>query len=83
MAGYDEGNQGVALVEGTMITFDCEGIWQRTPDISGSCYVSVGERHAVGSAEIWVPGTQDRQYATDTNVFSVIMQQQGGGGGGA
>jgi len=83
MVGYEEGNSGVALVRGTIIQFDGNGVWQRTPDISGSCYVSLGDKHAVASAEVFVPGTTNRAFDTDTNPFHVITQQQGGGGGGA
>ncbi len=83
MVGYEEGNQGVAVVGGVTIEFDSEGKFQRTPDISGSAEVSVGERNSSASAETWIPNTQNHAYDSDTDVFFVLMPQQGGGGGGA
>lgn len=83
MVGYEEGNQGVASAGGATIEFDGVGKFQRTPDISGSADVSVGEKHSSASAEIWVPNTQNWAYNKATDVFFVLMAQQGGGGGGA
>ncbi len=80
--GFSEGNDGVALDEGILVQFDSSGEWQRTPDIAGSADVSVGQKHAVADAEVWVSRSQNRDHDTDTNVFSVITQQQGGAGGG-
>jgi len=82
MIGWDEGNQGVAVDEGSrVVQFDERGEWRQEATLVGDGTVTVGVRHARALAEVWVTGTQNRAYADHVHQFSVVGQQGGGGGG--